>query len=145
MAATGAAGADRQLVADQLATTVGEDRRPFDKARPLLLAAFSREPSDAVAVCQHAAENRGVAIAGWIADCWVAEKMAPGRARQGPVCEESVPRAAESACEAVEGLEPGSPAEAGAGRESSAGADLTLISVRDHKTGVLKVKKEIPA
>ena len=28
-----------------------------------------------------------------------------------------LPRAAESACEAVEGLEPGSPADAGAGRD----------------------------
>ena len=37
VSATGAAGADRQLVANQLATVVGEDRRPFDKARPLLL------------------------------------------------------------------------------------------------------------
>jgi hypothetical protein len=38
----------------------------IDKARPLLLAAFSREPSDAAAVCQHAAEDRGAAVTGWI-------------------------------------------------------------------------------
>jgi len=40
------------------------------------------------------------------------------------------PRAAESACEAVEGLEPGSPADAGAGRDRQPGRDLTLSSVR---------------
>jgi hypothetical protein len=32
---------DRQLVADQFAAAVGEDRRTLDTARPLLLAAFS--------------------------------------------------------------------------------------------------------
>src|SRR5208283_2473893 len=66
LAATGATGADWQLVADQLATAVGEDRRPFDKARPLLLAAAGGEPSDAAAVCRHAAEDRGAAVAGRI-------------------------------------------------------------------------------
>ena len=30
----------------------------------LLLAAFSREPSDVAAVCRHAAEDRGAAVAG---------------------------------------------------------------------------------
>jgi hypothetical protein len=54
------------------------------------------------------------------------------------------PRAAESACEAVEGLEPGSPADAGAGRDRQPGRDLTLSSVRGYESGVLKVKKEIP-
>jgi len=36
------------------------------------------------------AEDRGAAVAGSMADCWIADKMAPGRARQGPVSEESV-------------------------------------------------------
>jgi hypothetical protein len=54
------------LVTDQLAAAVGEDRRPIDKACPLLLAAVSREPSDAAAVCGHAAENRGATVAGAI-------------------------------------------------------------------------------
>jgi len=39
-------------------------------------------------------------------------------------------RAAESAWEAVEGLEPGSTADAGAGRDRQPGHDLTLSSVR---------------
>ena len=54
------------------------------------------------------------------------------------------PSAAESACERVEGLEPGSPADAGAGRDRRPGHDLTLSSVRGYESGVLKVKKEIP-
>ena len=83
---------DRQLVADQLAATVGEDRRAFDQACPLLLAPAGGESSDAAAIWWHAAEDRGAAVTGWIADGWVADKMAPGRARQGPVCEESVPK-----------------------------------------------------
>jgi hypothetical protein len=62
MAATGAAGADRQLVAHQIAAPVDEDRRPFDQARPLLLVAFGREPSDTAAVCRYAAEDRGPTV-----------------------------------------------------------------------------------
>jgi hypothetical protein len=57
----------------------------------------------------------------------------------------SFPRAPESACEAVEGLEPGSPADAVAGRDRQKGRDLTLSSVKGYESGVLKVKKEIPA
>ncbi len=55
------------------------------------------------------------------------------------------PRAAESVCEAVEGLEPGSPADAVAGRDRQTGRDWTLSSVKSYESGVLKVKKEIPA
>jgi hypothetical protein len=54
------------------------------------------------------------------------------------------PRAAESPCEAVEGLEPGSPADAGAGRDRQPGRHLTPSSVRGYESGVLKVNKEIP-
>jgi ABC-2 type transport system ATP-binding protein len=54
------------------------------------------------------------------------------------------PSAAESACEAVERLEPGSPADAGAGRDRQPGDNLTLSSVRGYESCVLKVKKEIP-
>ena len=39
VAAVGAATEDWQLVAHQLAATAGEDRRPIDQARPVLLAA----------------------------------------------------------------------------------------------------------
>jgi hypothetical protein len=62
----GVADEDRDLVTDQLVAAVGEDRRPIDKAFPLLLAAVSREPSDAAAVCVHAAEDRGATVTGWI-------------------------------------------------------------------------------
>jgi hypothetical protein len=67
MAATGAVGADRLLVADQLAAAV-ESRRPIDQARTLLLAASCGELSDAAAVCRHAAEDRGAAIARGLGD-----------------------------------------------------------------------------
>jgi hypothetical protein len=48
------------------------------------------------------------------------------------------------ALEAVQGLEPGSPAEAGAGRDRQSDRDLTLGWVSDYESGVCKVKKEIP-
>jgi len=54
------------------------------------------------------------------------------------------PSAPESACEAVEGPEPGSPTDAGAGRDRQPGHDLTLSSVRGYESGVSKVKKKIP-
>ena len=50
VAATGPATARRQLVANEPATTVGEDGRPVDQARAVLLAASGGEPSDAAAV-----------------------------------------------------------------------------------------------
>jgi hypothetical protein len=46
----GAAEEDRQLVADQFAATVCEDRRQADQARAVLLAAAGGELSDAAAV-----------------------------------------------------------------------------------------------
>jgi len=124
VAAIGAADADKQLVANQLATAAGEDGRPLDKARPLLLAAFSREPSDAAAVWEHALEDREAASAGGITDCWVADKMAQGRARQGPVCEQSVPKSSGVGLRDLEGLELDSPAAVGARPRSSAGPRL---------------------
>src|SRR5208282_4437624 len=42
-------------------------------------------------------------------------------------------------------LEPGSPAEAGAGRDRQSDRDLTLGWVRGYESAVCKVKKEIPA
>ena len=54
------------MVTDQPAAAVGEDWRPIDKACPLLLAAVNREPSEAAAVCGHAAEDRGATVAGGI-------------------------------------------------------------------------------
>ena len=46
--------------------------------------------------------------------------------------------------EAVQGLEPGSPAEAGAGRDRQSDRDLTLGWVREYESAVCKVKEEIP-
>ena len=43
---------------DQLAAAVGEDGRPIDQARPLLLAATGREPPDAATVWKHGATDR---------------------------------------------------------------------------------------
>jgi len=55
------------------------------------------------------------------------------------------PREPMWAREAVQGLEPGSLAEAGAGRDRLSDRDLTLGWVREYESGVCKVKKEIPA
>lgn len=46
--------------------------------------------------------------------------------------------------EAVQGLEPGSPAEAGAGCDRQSDRDLTPGWVSDYESAVCKVKKEIP-
>jgi hypothetical protein len=52
-----------RLVADQVAATTGEDRRPIDQARPVLLAAFGGEPSDPATVWSLAGQDRSVALA----------------------------------------------------------------------------------
>jgi len=54
------------------------------------------------------------------------------------------PREPMWAREAVQGLEPGSLAGAGAGRDRLSDRDLTLGWVREYESGVCKVKKEIP-
>jgi hypothetical protein len=59
----GAAEEDRRLVLDQLAAAVGEDRRTFDQARPVLLAAPGGEPPDATAVWSHGGAHCGSADA----------------------------------------------------------------------------------
>ena len=63
MAAAGAARADREVVANQLAAAAGENRRAFNKACTLLLAVAGGEPSDAAAFREHAAENCDAAVA----------------------------------------------------------------------------------
>ncbi len=52
-----AAEQDRQLVADEFAAAVGEDRWPLDQARPVLLAAPGKESSDAAFVWKHGAAD----------------------------------------------------------------------------------------
>jgi hypothetical protein len=61
VAATGAARADREVVTNQLAAAVGEDRRTAHPTCALLLVAIGREPSNAAAVRGYAAEGRGLA------------------------------------------------------------------------------------
>ena len=58
MAAADVAQANRELVADQLATTAGEDRRTAGETCPLLLAIAGRRASDAAAVRGHARPDR---------------------------------------------------------------------------------------
>src|SRR2546425_13195240 len=63
VAAFGVAAQDCQLVTDEPATAVGEDRRSAGETRPVLLAAAGREPSDAATVRGHGREDRGAALA----------------------------------------------------------------------------------
>ena len=63
LAAAGAASEDRQLVADEPATTIGQDGRPADQSRTVLLAAAGGEPFDAAAVREHGVPDRGAARA----------------------------------------------------------------------------------
>jgi Transposase DDE domain group 1 len=57
----GAAEAARRVILDQLAAAVSEDRRAFDPARPVLLAASGGEPPDAAVVRDHGAPDRSAA------------------------------------------------------------------------------------
>jgi len=66
MAAAGAAKEDRELVADQLAATVGEDRRQADQARPVLLASVGRGPSDTPGVRGDSTADLGAAVTGGV-------------------------------------------------------------------------------
>ena len=65
-ASAGAAQKNRQLVTDEFAAATGQNRRTFDQARQVLLAAAGGESSDAAAVWKHAAKDRGVTIASGI-------------------------------------------------------------------------------
>ncbi len=62
--AAGAAEANRQVVADQLAAAAGEDRRPTGEACSILLASVGGESSDAPSVCLDGTADRLVAPAG---------------------------------------------------------------------------------
>jgi hypothetical protein len=54
----GVAEEDRELAADQLAAKAGENRRSFDQARAVLLAAAGREPTDQATVWEHGTADR---------------------------------------------------------------------------------------
>jgi hypothetical protein len=60
------------------------------------------------------------------------------------VREKSVSKRTDVGPRGCPGLEPGSPAEAGAGRDCQSDRDLTLGWVRECESAVCKVKKEIP-
>ena len=60
------ANADRKMVSDQLAAAAGENRRTIDPARASLLSSASGESSDPAALCEYAAKDRGVTVAGGI-------------------------------------------------------------------------------
>jgi hypothetical protein len=84
------AEANRELVADQPAAAVGEDRRTAGNARPLLLAAVGGEPSDAAPVWKPAAADGGIAGASRISGA--ARRNQSGRRRgvEGEVSEKSL-------------------------------------------------------
>src|ERR1039457_3700261 len=86
MAAAGAARADREVVADQLAAAPGETRRAFNQACALLLAAAGGESSDAAAVWLHAAEDRGAAVASGIGGLQSAADFGDEIGRQRDTC-----------------------------------------------------------
>ncbi len=66
VAAAGAPKGNRNVVIDQPAAAVGENRRTVGKACSLLLAAPGGESSDAAPVRKHAAADGGFAAASWI-------------------------------------------------------------------------------
>ncbi len=63
-AKAGAARADREVVAHQLAAAVGQDARTAYPTCALLLAGAGREPADETALWEHAAKDRGITVAG---------------------------------------------------------------------------------
>ena len=68
VAAAGTAEANRELVADQLAATTGEDRRTAGETCPLLLAFAGGEPSDEAALWEYGAADRGAVASGGLAE-----------------------------------------------------------------------------
>ena len=64
MATFGVAEEDWELVADEFAATVGEDRRTAGETCALLLAALGRRAPESEAVRQHVKNDRGAAPAG---------------------------------------------------------------------------------
>jgi hypothetical protein len=63
LAAAGAAEADQQLVADELAAAAGENGRSAGETCPVLLTTAGRRAPEAEAVRQHAAKDRGATLA----------------------------------------------------------------------------------
>ena len=70
VAAARTAEQDQELVADELATQVDEDRRSAGQARAVLLAAAGRRAFEPQAVRRHAAQDLGAAAAKRVALAW---------------------------------------------------------------------------
>ena len=135
----------RREVATASEVAAGENQRTTDQACPVLLVAAGGGSSDATALWQHALEDRGAAAAGGIADCWVADIIALREQQGRDQCVKNPsPRAAEWACEGVEGSNRAHLRLPGAGHDRQPGRDLTLGSLRGYESGVWKVKTEIP-
>ena len=71
------------MVADQLAAAAGENRRSFDKARPLLLVTAGGESSYAAAFRQDVGKDRGAAFASGIGGPHSAADFVTGLGGQG--------------------------------------------------------------
>jgi hypothetical protein len=73
------------VVAHKLAAAVGEDRRTFDQACPLPLAAPGRGPSDSAAVWEHDPADRLEALASRVGELETGADFGDevGRGRQG--------------------------------------------------------------
>ena len=95
VAAADVVQANRELVADQLATMAGEDRRTTGETCPLLLAIAGRRASDAAAVRGHARPDRAATDTDGIAlgevsrsesgySGWGKEKCCKSRRNPGP-------------------------------------------------------------
>ncbi len=67
MATFGTAAEDQEVVTDEFAATIGEDRRTTGETRAVLLAALGRGAPASEAVCKHAEDDRGTAAAGRVA------------------------------------------------------------------------------
>jgi hypothetical protein len=79
------------LVLDRLAAEVGEDGRPADQARAVLLTAVGRESSDTAAVRSHAEQDYGPILSNGVGEPPTGSNF---KRRAGKVSEESVAREA---------------------------------------------------
>ena len=86
VAALGAAQRSRQLVADQLAAAIGENRRSIGQARMIRLVAPGGKSSDAAALWRDAPADRSAAGSSGVAETtWLAEKSINKDVRGGAV------------------------------------------------------------
>ena len=77
MAAADVAQANRELVADQLATTAGEDRRTAGETCALLLATAGGRTSDAAAIRGDAGSDRSTTDTDGIGRSWSSQQQNP--------------------------------------------------------------------